>query len=66
MGLRAGDVIAANEGEATEGMSINDAVRQLKGPKGTEVTITISRPGLDEPFSESLRPHTRSLGFFLR
>lgn len=48
MGLRAGDVIAAIEGETTEGMNINEAVRQLKGPKGTEVTITISRPGLDE------------------
>ncbi|MGB5161933.1 MAG: S41 family peptidase [Thermoanaerobaculia bacterium] len=48
MGLRAGDVIAAIEGETTEGMNINEAVRQLKGPKGTGVTITISRPGLDE------------------
>lgn len=54
MGLRAGDVIAAIEGEATEGMSINDAVRQLKGPKGTEVTITISRPGLDEPIEVTI------------
>jgi carboxyl-terminal processing protease len=54
MGLRAGDVIAAIEGETTEGMSINEAVRQLKGPKGTEVTITISRPGLDEPFEVTI------------
>jgi carboxyl-terminal processing protease len=54
MGLRAGDVIAAIEGEATEGMSINEAVRQLKGPKGTEVTITISRPGLDDPFEVTI------------
>ena len=54
MGLRAGDVIAAIEGETTEGMSINEAVRQLKGPKGTEVNITISRPGLDEPIEVTI------------
>jgi carboxyl-terminal processing protease len=54
MGLRAGDVIAAIEGETTEGMNINEAVRQLKGPKGTEVTITISRPGLDDPFEVTI------------
>lgn len=54
MGLRAGDVIAAIEGEPTEGMNINEAVRQLKGPKGTEVTITISRPGRDEPIEVTI------------
>lgn len=48
MGLRAGDVIADIEGESTEAMSLNDAVSKLKGPKGTEVTIQIVRPGLDE------------------
>ncbi len=48
MGLRAGDVITHIEGESTEGMNINDAVRQLKGPKGTEVTITLARPGMQD------------------
>ena len=33
MGLRAGDIITHIENESTEGMNINDAVRQLKGPK---------------------------------
>jgi len=51
LGIRAGDVITAIEGEPTEMMNINEAVQQLKGPKGTEVRITIARPGLDEePF----------------
>lgn len=54
MGLRAGDVITHIEGESTEGMNINDAVRQLKGPKGTEVTITLARPGLDEPIEVTI------------
>lgn len=48
-GIRAGDVISLIEGEPTAGMSINEAVRKLKGPKGTTVHITITRRGLDEP-----------------
>ena len=50
LGIRAGDVITAIEDEPTEMMNINEAVRQLKGPKDTEVRITIVRPGLEEPF----------------
>jgi len=49
MGLRAGDVISSIEGESTEAMSLDEAVQRLKGPKGTEVNITIARGGLDEP-----------------
>jgi len=49
LGIRAGDVISMIEGEPTAGMGINDAVRKLKGPKGTTVHITIQRRGLDEP-----------------
>ncbi len=49
LGIRAGDVIAAIEGESTETMSLDDAVSRLKGPKGTQVAITIARRGLDIP-----------------
>lgn len=49
-GIRAGDVISEIEGEPTAGMNLNEAVRQLKGPKGTDVNVTIERRGLDEPF----------------
>ena len=49
LGIRAGDVISLIEGESTAGMGINEAVRRLKGPKGTTVHITIQRRGLDEP-----------------
>jgi carboxyl-terminal processing protease len=48
-GIRAGDVISLIEGEPTAGMGINEAVRRLKGPKGTTVNITIQRRGLAEP-----------------
>lgn len=48
LGIRAGDVITLIEGESTARMGINEAVRRLKGPKGTTVHISIQRTGLDE------------------
>jgi len=44
-GIRAGDIISQIEGVDTLDMTIDDALRRLKGPKGTRVTITITRPG---------------------
>lgn len=49
LGLRAGDVISAIEGEPTNKMNIDEAINKLKGPKGTQVHITIVRRGLGEP-----------------
>ena len=48
-GIRAGDIIHLIDGEPTEEMRPNEAIRNLKGPKGTDVTVTLLRPGLDEP-----------------
>ena len=47
-GLRRGDVIARIEGEDAKGMSSEDAVKRLKGPKGTSVNIAIKRRGYDQ------------------
>jgi carboxyl-terminal processing protease len=49
LGIRAGDVISKIEGEDARGMSIDDAVKRLRGPKGSPVHITITRPGYDGP-----------------
>ena len=49
LGIRAGDVISRIEGEDARGMSIDDAVKRLRGPKGTPVRITIVRQGYDAP-----------------
>jgi carboxyl-terminal processing protease len=49
LGIRAGDVISRIEGEDARGMSIDDAVKRLRGPKGTPVHITIVRQGYDQP-----------------
>ena len=45
MGVRAGDIISAIEDEEfKDDVSTDDVVRKLRGPKGTQVTITIRRP----------------------
>jgi carboxyl-terminal processing protease len=49
LGIRAGDVISKIEGEDARGMSIDDAVKRLRGPKGTPVHISIVRQGYDAP-----------------
>jgi len=49
LGIRAGDVISKIENEDARGMSIDDAVKRLRGPKGTPVHITIVRQGYDVP-----------------
>ena len=49
LGIRSGDVISKIEGDDTRGMELDDAVKRLRGPKGSEVTISITRAGYDQP-----------------
>lgn len=44
-GLRRGDVIARIEGQDTKGWTSDQAVRLLRGPRGTPVRIAIKRSG---------------------
>ncbi len=44
-GLKAGDKIFKIEGEVTTDMNINEAVEKIRGPKGTDVKLTIVRNG---------------------
>ena len=55
-GLQPGDVISKIEGQDTIELTVQDAVRKLKGEKGTKVTITIQRPGEEDsaPFDVTL------------
>ncbi|MDF1613730.1 S41 family peptidase [Desulfurivibrio dismutans] len=47
-GLRAADRIVGIDGESTKGISLMEAVKKLRGPEGTEVTVTIHREGWSE------------------
>ena len=49
LGIRSGDVISKIEGEETRGLELDAAVKRLRGPKGSEVTISITRSGYDQP-----------------
>jgi carboxyl-terminal processing protease len=49
LGIRAGDVISRIEGQDARGMTIDDAVKRLRGPKGTPIHITILRQGYEAP-----------------
>lgn len=44
-GLKAGDKIVKINNEPTQDISLMDAVKRLRGPKGTEVTVSIHRKG---------------------
>lgn len=47
-GLLAGDKILKIDGKSTEGMKVEEAVQLIRGPKGTQVTLTIARDGLEK------------------
>src|SRR3954463_8574311 len=47
-GIRRGDVIARVKGEDAKGWTTEQTAKQLKGPKGTKVNISIRRPGYDK------------------
>jgi carboxyl-terminal processing protease len=47
-GVRAEDVITKVDGDATFGISLNQAVDKITGPKGTPVDITVTRGEEDE------------------
>lgn len=42
-GLLSEDIITHVDGESVEGFTLNDAVQIIRGPKGTDVTLTIER-----------------------
>jgi carboxyl-terminal processing protease len=47
-GIRRGDVIAIIEGEDAKGWTSDQAVRKLRGPKGTSVKLGLKRVGYEQ------------------
>lgn len=48
-GVKAGDQILKIDEKFTKDLSIMDAVKRMRGTKGTKVTLTIMREGFDKP-----------------
>jgi carboxyl-terminal processing protease len=48
-GILAGDQIIKIDGEWTKSLTLMDSVKKMRGPKGSQVTITIMREGFTKP-----------------
>src|SRR5215813_732506 len=77
LGVRAGDIISHIVDSSrsididTLDLTIQDAVKYLKGPKGSEVVITVQRLGLEEPLTfkivrDKIDTPSVSLAFMIR
>lgn len=53
-GLSPNDQVLKVDGESLEGLSLQEAVNKIRGEKGSEVTLEIKRPGVDEPLEVSI------------
>src|SRR5207245_9689282 len=53
-GVKAGDMIIKIDGQFTKDMTLVDAVKKMRGPKGSKVILAIKREGVNESFDVSL------------
>jgi len=53
--LRAGDHIVRIEGVSTEGITNEQVMKKLRGPKGSQVRVTVQRPGREDLFDVVIR-----------
>ncbi len=53
-GIQAGDFITAVDGEQTLGLTLNEAVDLMRGPVGSDITLTIVRDREQEPFEVTI------------
>ncbi|MFG6148018.1 S41 family peptidase [Halobacillus sp. B23F22_1] len=53
-GLKPNDQILEVDGESVEGLDLYDAVSKIRGEKGSEVVLTIERPGSSDPLTVEL------------
>lgn len=57
-GIKSGDQIFKIEDEFTKDMTLVDAVKKMRGPKGTKITISIRREGVPDLIDFSLMRDT--------
>lgn len=48
-GLKAGDLITSLDGEPVRGLTLEEAVKKMRGEVDTKITLTIARKGEDKP-----------------
>ena len=52
-GIKSGDFLTAIDGKSIVGLPLNDAVKQMRGPVGAPLNVTVVRDGV-EPFDVNL------------
>jgi len=57
-GLKAGDIIIEINGESTQDITLMDAVKKIRGPRGSEVELTILHTDSTKPEKVSMRRDT--------
>lgn len=53
-GVQGGDFITQIDGEPVKGLTLQEAVEQMRGPVDTDLTVTLMREGVDEPFDVTI------------
>ena len=53
-GLQSGDIILKLDNVPVKGMTLNEAIDIMRGPKGSKIELTIGRPGESQPFEVTL------------
>ncbi|HUB49470.1 MAG TPA: S41 family peptidase [Acetobacteraceae bacterium] len=53
-GIKSGDLIVSVNGKTVEGLTLEQAVDELRGPPDTQVSLTIKREGNDTPIAMTL------------
>jgi carboxyl-terminal processing protease len=54
-GIKAGDIVLEVEGDSTTGMTLNEVVLRIRGPKGTTVNILVLHLGDTEPVKYTIK-----------
>jgi len=54
-GIEAGDLIIKIDGKPVKGLGLNEAVDAMRGPRGSEIELTIVREGTRQPFEVKLK-----------
>jgi len=57
-GVKPGDLIVQVNGESVMGLTLNEAVDMMRGPVGSDITITLQREGTEEPFDVKITRET--------
>lgn len=57
-GIEAGDLIIKIDGDNIQGMDLNESIDLMRGPKGSDIVLTIMRVGTEQPFDVTITRDT--------